>query len=124
VATTQAADPTPTRTADATQNQPDAAVTESPTATTKAAKPKASSKAAAGGNYTYSGDDGEANSGTKAPVPAATVAEPAANTKQAGPLALTGTNTVVFIGGGVVLLLVGLSIMAMTRRRRPGTTWE
>ena len=127
---TKAADPTPSRTADSVQNEPAATETESPTATTTtAAKPKASSKAAAAGSdFTYSNDDGEANSGTKAPDPAQVAAAAAnanANAKQqSGPLALTGTNTVAFIGAGVVLLLVGLSVMALTRRRRVGNGFE
>ena len=52
------------------------------------------------------------------------VAEPPAAAKQSGPLALTGSNTVAFVGGGAILLLVGLVVMAMTRRRRPNSTWQ
>jgi LPXTG-motif cell wall-anchored protein len=93
------------------------------TTTTKAPKPKSSSsKAAAAGDYTYSQDDGVANSGTKAPT-TEQLAEPTANETKSG-LAKTGSNTIAAIGGGVVLLLVGLGIMAFTRRRRPSNgTW-
>ena len=88
-----------------------------------AAKPKASktTAAAAGTDYTY--EDGQPNSGTKAP----TVDQVAAKTTQeqdSGLLALTGNNTVAFLGGAVVLMLAGLTVMALTRRRRPGTPWE
>ncbi|MFD0520838.1 hypothetical protein [Paractinoplanes durhamensis] len=90
------------------------------------AKPKASkSSEAAASDYTYSNDDGVLNSGEKAP----TIDQVAAKTtqqdqKSGGVLALTGTNTVAFLGGAVVMMLAGLSLMALTRRRRPGTPWQ
>ncbi|XVU23809.1 hypothetical protein ACQPZJ_42245 [Actinoplanes sp. CA-054009] len=100
--------------------------------TTKAApKPRATSSspaAAAGGtDYTYSnGEDGQFNSGNKAPVAeqVAQVQAESANKDQGGLLALTGSNTFAAIAGAAVLLLVGMAIMAFTRRRRPGSTWE
>ena len=100
---------------------------EETTPATKAPKPRASSSAAAAGtNYTY--DDGQFNSGDKAPVEEQVAAVKAANTNKnedGGLLARTGTNTVAVAGGAAVLLMVGLIIMALTRRRRlPGSTWE
>ncbi len=88
----------------------------------KAAKPSKSSDAA---DITYSTDDGQFNSGNKAPV-AEQVAEVQAQNgkKDSGALALTGSNTLVFAGGAVVLVLAGLLLMVFTRRRRPGTAWE
>jgi hypothetical protein len=44
--------------------------------------------------------------------------------KQGGLLALTGGNSMAVIGVAVVLMLAGLTIMALTRRRRPGSTWQ
>nr|WP_221382375.1 hypothetical protein [Actinoplanes polyasparticus] len=100
---------------------------EAPPAT-KAPKPRASSSkaaAAAGNDYTY--EDGQFNSGNKAPV-ADQVAQVQAETakKDDGSLlAKTGNNTVAVVGGAAVLLMIGLIIMALTRRRRlPGSTWE
>jgi hypothetical protein len=46
----------------------------------------------------------------------ADAASPAASSK---PLALTGTNTLVIIGGGAVLQIIGLLVFSTTRRRRP-----
>ncbi|MBU2662580.1 hypothetical protein KOI35_03590 [Actinoplanes bogorensis] len=97
-------------------------------ATTKAPKPKAttSSKApAAGTDYTY--EDGQFNSGNKAPVAdqVAQVQADSAKKDDGSLLAKTGTNTVAVVGGAAVLLMIGLIIMALTRRRRlPGSTWE
>ena len=67
---------------------------------------------------TYATDDGQADSGTKAPD-VTSVAEPAASPKQTGLLTLTGRHSVIFVGGGAVLLIVGMAVMAMTRRHRP-----
>ncbi|MGX6608121.1 hypothetical protein ACWKSP_39275 [Micromonosporaceae bacterium Da 78-11] len=94
-----------------------------PAATTKAPKPKSSSKSAAATDYTYSNDDGQLNSGTKPPTVQQQAAEPPTG-ESSGPLALTGTNTVAFVGGGAVLVLIGLIVMAFSRRRRPGSTWQ
>ena len=94
-----------------------------PEKTTKAPKPRATTSAAA--DYTYSNDDGQFNSGNKAPVAdqvAQAKAESARNDE--GLLARTGSNTVAVVGGAAVLLLVGLSIMAFTRRRPRGTSWQ
>ncbi|SNY50160.1 hypothetical protein [Actinoplanes atraurantiacus] len=102
-----------------------------PETTTKAApKPRASSSAAAaagGTDYTYSnGEDGQFNSGNKAPVAeqVAQVQAESGNQEQGGLLALTGSNTFAAVAGAAVLLLIGMAIMAFTRRRRPGSTWE
>jgi hypothetical protein len=90
---------------------------------TKAATPKKSSKAAAGStDYTYSNEDGQLNSGTKAPAIDQVAAKSAE--KKGGVLALTGGNSIAVIGIAVVLMLVGLTVMALTRKRRPGTPWE
>ncbi|WP_308206612.1 hypothetical protein [Paractinoplanes hotanensis] len=100
---------------------------EAPPAT-KAPKPRASSSsaAAAGGNdYTY--EDGQFNSGNKAPVAeqVAQVQAESAKKDDGSLLAKTGNNTVAVVGGAAVLLMIGLIIMALTRRRRlPGSTWE
>ncbi|MCU7728553.1 hypothetical protein ODJ79_32985 [Actinoplanes sp. KI2] len=92
---------------------------------TPAAKPKASksTEAAAAGDYTYTNDDGVVNSGEKPPTKDQVAAQ-TTNEKSSGVLALTGNNTVAFLGGAVVLMLAGLVVMAFTRRRRPGTPWE
>ncbi|GIM91654.1 hypothetical protein [Actinoplanes toevensis] len=111
---------------DATESESDSAEeTEAEPTATAPAKPKASksTEAAAAGDYTYSNDDGQLNSGEEPP----TIDQVAAKTTQeqkSGVLALTGSNTVAFLGGAVVLMLIGLSVMALTRRRRPGTTWQ
>ena len=90
-----------------------------------AAKPKASkSTEAAAGDYTYSNDDGVANSGEQPPTRDQVAAQTTNTQKSTGVLALTGNNTVAFLGGAVVLMLAGLAVMALTRRRRPGTPWE
>jgi hypothetical protein len=90
--------------------------------TKKAAKPSKSSEAA---DITYSTDDGQFNSGNKAPVADQVAQVQASNGKKdSGALALTGSNTLVFAGGAVVLVLAGLLLMVFTRRRRPGTAWE
>ncbi|MGK5678358.1 hypothetical protein [Actinoplanes sp. URMC 104] len=92
---------------------------------TKAPKPRATTSAAAGTNYTY--DDGQFNSGNKAPVAdqVAQVRAESAKKDDGGLLAKTGTNTIAVIGGAAVLLMIGLIIMALTRRRSlPGTPWE
>ena len=100
---------------------------EAPPAT-KAPKPRASSSApaAAGGNdYTY--EDGQFNSGNKAPVAdqVAQVQAESAKKDDGSLLAKTGNNTVAVVGGAAVLLMIGMIIMALTRRRRlPGSTWE
>ncbi|GIF18109.1 hypothetical protein BJ973_008926 [Actinoplanes tereljensis] len=124
---TKTAKPTSTRTTessetDATESESDSEAEPTETVT---AKPKASksTEAAAAGDYTYSNDDGQLNSGEQPP----TIDQVAAKTTQeqkSGVLALTGSNTVAFLGGAVVLMLVGLTVMALTRRRRPGTTWQ
>ncbi|WP_308200957.1 hypothetical protein [Actinoplanes sp. M2I2] len=95
--------------------------------TTKAPKPKPSKSGAAGAtDYTY--DDGQFNSGNKAPVAdqvAQVQAESAKKNDDGSLLAKTGSNTVAMVGGAAVLLMIGLIIMALTRRRRlPGSTWE
>ncbi|GAA0454755.1 hypothetical protein Ade02nite_03270 [Paractinoplanes deccanensis] len=99
--------------------------------TTKAPKPRATSSSAApaagGTDYTYSnGEDGQFNSGNKAPVAdqVAEVQAQSGNKQEGGLLALTGSNTFAAVAGAAVLLLVGMAIMAFTRRRRPGSTWE
>jgi LPXTG-motif cell wall-anchored protein len=46
------------------------------------------------------------------------VAEPAPTAKKRG-LALTGTNTVMVAGVGVILMIVGVVVFGSTRRRRP-----
>ncbi|MBM2621895.1 hypothetical protein JIG36_40985 [Actinoplanes sp. LDG1-06] len=96
---------------------------------TKAPKPRATTSSAApaagGTDYTY--DDGQFNSGNKAPVAdqVAQVQADAPKKDEGGLLALTGNNTVAVIGGAAVLLMIGLIIMALTRRRSlPGSTWE
>jgi hypothetical protein len=90
--------------------------------TKKAAKPSKSSEAA---DITYSTDDGQFNSGNKAPVADQVAQVQASNGKKdTGALALTGSNTLVFAGGAVILVLAGLLLMVFTRRRRPGTAWE
>jgi len=92
---------------------------------TPAAKPKAcKSTEAAAGDYTYSNDDGVANSGEQPPTRDQVAAQTTNTQKSTGVLALTGNNTVAFLGGAVVLMLAGLAVMALTRRRRPGTPWE
>jgi hypothetical protein len=75
-------------------------------------------------DYGYPSDDGVANSGTQAPA-AADVEQgnPAARdvptAKKSGILALTGANSMALIVGSVTLILVAISITALTRRRRP-----
>jgi hypothetical protein len=44
--------------------------------------------------------------------------------EEGGLLALTGTNAMAAVGGAAVMLLIGLILMALTRKRRPGTTWQ
>ncbi|MCO8270708.1 hypothetical protein M1L60_08855 [Actinoplanes sp. TRM 88003] len=107
------------------ENSDDEDQNEAPPAT-KAPKPKptVSKTPIAGTDYTY--EDGQFNSGNKAPVEDQ-VAQVQASTKKddGGLLALTGNNTVAVVGGAAVLLMIGLIIMALTRRRRlPGSTWE
>ncbi|GID26093.1 hypothetical protein [Paractinoplanes brasiliensis] len=99
------------------------------TPATTAPKPRSTSKspapAAGGTDYTY--DDGQFNSGNKAPVAdqVAQVQAESAKKDEGGLLALTGNNTVAVVGGAAVLLMIGLIIMALTRRRSlPGSTWE
>jgi hypothetical protein len=93
---------------------------------TDAPKPKASKSAeAAGTDYTYSNDDGVPNSGVEAPAAnQVDAAQQTTTDKQGGLLALTGSNSMAFIGAAVVLMLVGLTVMALTRRRRPGSPWQ
>jgi LPXTG-motif cell wall-anchored protein len=106
-----------------TESAADDSNTPDVSTTTKAAKPKASSSSAAPGNYAYSNDDGVPNSGVKA-EDLKNLAEPPAAKKSGGPLARTGSNTMAFVGAGAVLLLVGLVVLAMTRRRRPSGNWQ
>jgi hypothetical protein len=84
-------------------------------------EPTASETGEAAGNYTYS-DDGAPD----ANQPAADVlAEPpAGSAKRGSKLALTGTNTIAVLGGGVLLLLIGLVVRSTTRRRRTRTGWR
>jgi hypothetical protein len=96
-----------------------------PEQTKAAAKPKATSsedaEAAGATDYTYSNEDGQLNSGEKVTA----VDKVSSNSdKQGGLLALTGSNSMAVIGVAVVLMLVGLTLMALTRKRRPGTPWE
>jgi hypothetical protein len=95
---------------------------QQPAATPKASK--STEAAAAGSDYTYSNDDGVLNSGEKPPTVDQVAAKTTSNEQSTGVLALTGNNTVAFLGGAVVLMLAGLTVMALTRRRRPGTPWE
>jgi hypothetical protein len=93
---------------------------------TKKATPKPS-KSSEAADITYSNEDGQFNSGNKAPINEQVDAAQAANNgkKDSGALALTGQNTLAFAGGAVVLVLGGLLLMVFTKRRRPGgTSWE
>jgi hypothetical protein len=99
---------------------------ESTTEPTKKATPKPS-KSSEAADITYSNEDGQFNSGNKAPINEQVDAAQAANNgkKDSGALALTGQNTLAFAGGAVVLVLGGLLLMVFTKRRRPGgTSWE
>jgi hypothetical protein len=101
----------------------DSAGDENATESTKAATPTTSSTASA--NFVYSNEDGQFNSGNKATVADQVADVQAAATKQQGGLlAFTGTNTVAAVGGAAVLLLIGMIIMAFTRRRPRGASWQ
>jgi hypothetical protein len=82
----------------------------------------AATGATSAADYSYSNDDGVADAGTQAPtaggVKQGNVVAGAPPTKNALALALTGGNSLVLIAGGVVLILVGMSIMALIQRRR------
>jgi hypothetical protein len=76
----------------------------------------------------YSTDDGMANSGTQAPAVAdveqgKSAAQETPTAKDSGSLALTGTNWMVLAVGGVTVILAAMSIMALTRGRRPRGTY-
>ena len=77
-------------------------------------------------DFTYNNDDGQFNSGNDAPVAdqVAEVQNASATKDEGGILALTGTNAMAAVGGAAVMLLIGLILMALTRKRRPGSTWQ
>ena len=91
-----------------------------------AAEPTATKSSKTATDFTYSSEDGQFNSGNQEPVAEQVAnAKAAAEQKTPGLLARTGTNTFAAIGGGAVLLLIGLIIMAFTRRRKiGGTSWQ
>jgi hypothetical protein len=124
---TKAPSSTRTEESDATATDDDTASDDTRRAETSEAKPKASKSSAAaaaeGDDITYTSDDGQLNSGLEPPT-AEQVAARTTNQQKSGVLALTGSNTVAFLGAAVVLMLAGLTVMALTRRRRPGTPWE
>ena len=66
------------------------------------------------------GDDGAPDPD---PVPQDNAIAAAQNTDD-GSLALTGSNTVAVIGGGLVVALIGFVLYHATRRRRPRTHWR
>jgi hypothetical protein len=84
--------------------------------------PPAATGATSAGDYSYSNDDGVANSGTQAPAVVdgkqgnGVAGAPAA--EKSGVLALTGGNSLVLIAGGLVLILLGMFIMVLIQRRR------
>ncbi|MDT4994836.1 MAG: hypothetical protein QOH97_4728 [Actinoplanes sp.] len=90
------------------------AIRATPRITESTAKPVGSGKAAKA-DYTYSNDKGAPD----ADPSATTVADAHATAAKAGnKLALTGTNMLAVIGGGVVLILIGLVAIGASRRRR------
>jgi hypothetical protein len=113
---TKTNDGTGTSTADdQSSNSGDSTPAEN-TATKKAAKPAATkSKAATDNTYDTAADPDQTAAGAKVD------AAPAAGKKDSK-LALTGTNTFKVIGGGVLLLVIGLVVLTVTRRRRPRNT--
>jgi hypothetical protein len=102
----------------------DSDTTQSDQEETATPEPTESSEAPpAAQDYTYSSDDGVANSGEKPPT-VDQVASKTTTSDQSGLLALTGGNSMILIGAAVVLMLVGMAVMALTRRQRPGSPWQ